>query len=1047
MSLSQLSIRRPVGTVMLVVCALVLGFFSLTRLPVDLIPRIIYPRIFLSVEFESADPAVVEEQVTKIIEQELATTEGLVRLYTRSQEGRARVWMFFDFKRDIDLALQDAITKFNLARRNLPNEIQQQIQKFQIFKADPAQRPIIEFALSSKSKKGQELQAWANQVLAPQLMVVPGTASVEAFGGQNEEIQILVDFPRLQSLGLNLSSVLARIRSENLDITGGRVVTESREYTSRTLGKVGSAKELSDLIFRTPDGRKVYLRDFAKVVDSGQEQRIFTWFNGAKSVKVVVLKQPNANTLEVIDGIKRRIEFLRLYNILPADVSFTPVADQSFFIRSSIWNVLTSVLIGGTLAILVVFLFLGSLRRTAIIALAIPVASIFTFFFMWAGGLTFNIFSLGGLAIGVGMLVDNAIVMLENISRVQAAEGGDPVAASERAAREVDSAMMASTITNLASVIPFLLISGYMSLLFRELILTISFAFICSLLVALTAVPMLSASLLQLPRRSGVERWLIVRFFADWLDWLRESYRRGLTRALAHRWAVISAVFLVCGVSFFLLEGLGNELIPEVDDGRFTVDLRFSPGTKLEYNKEIVQRVHDTLRRDVEVENVFATAGGRLFTRSFAINPTTGRIEGNLKPGYSIFPYLKKLRARLARLDLPDARFFAYKSRIRGLRTSNTTHNKSFSLSVRGEKPELITRLAVDLVTRLQGIPGLVNLQVDEVERRPELKVHLDRERAAEVGLSVEEVGTTVGTAVDGTVTTYLTRKDRRVPVRVKLADIHVRSAEDLENLPLFPQGREPIRLRHVAQVRRGQTSSVIVRIDQNRMVEITGDITDRSIGEVSRDVRARLANFKIPPGYFVLPGDDEQTLKKSNRELMIVTLLAIFLVYVVMAVQYDSMVKPFVIIFAVPPALAGALMGLYLTGTPFGATALIGVILLVGIVVNNSIVMVEYISQLQARGGGREEAILEGAVVRLRPILMTTCTTVLALIPLALGWGQGSEMLQPLGVVVMSGLTLSALVTLFLTPCLYEVIQGGVAVLRRWVGLEEKGATGAESA
>jgi len=1034
-SLSQLSIRRPVGTMMVVVCALVLGFFSLSRLAVDLLPRIIYPRILVIAEFPGADAEVVEEQVTKVLEREMATTEGLVRIYSLSQEGAVRIFLFFDFNRDINLALQDAITKFNIARRNLPEEIQAQLQNARIFKSDPAQIPIVEFALASKSMKGPKLQTWANQVLIPQLLVVPGVASVEAFGGQDEEMQVYVDFPRLQGLGLTLGSVLQRIRAENMDIAAGRVDTEEREYSGRTSGKLRTAEEFYRLIFPAADGRKVYLRDFAKVVDGAEEKRVYVWFNGQESVKVIALKQPDANTVSVVNGLMERLDFLKRYKIIPEDTVLTSVADQSFFIRAAINNVLSSAMVGGLLAVLVVLAFLGSLRRTVIIALAVPVASVTTFFFMWAGGLTFNIFSLGGLALGVGMLVDNAIVMLENVSRHQD-QGGDPLEAASRAGREVESAMLASTLTNVASVAPFLLISGYISLLFRELILTITISFVCSLFVALTAVAMLSARMLQIPRKSRIDRFFLFRFLSGLVARLNAAYRWVLPGALRLRWVVVLGVLALFGGSVSLLSQLGNELLPETDDGRVSVDVRFARGMKLETTTAVVRRIHDMLQNDPEVEQVFATAGGRLFGRGLARDASRGQIETNLKPGYSSFEYLKKLRPRLARLDIPGARVFAFKSRVRGLRTSNTTHNKSFSLAVRGEELNVLSGIAAEVIDRLQGIPGLVNLQLDQEQRRPEFQVQLDRERAGEFGLSVQQVGDTVNTAVDGTIATYVNRQDRRIPVRVKIEDARMRNAQDIERLPLFPEGREPIQLGHIARVSIGQGSAEITRIEQNRMVEITGDLAGRSIGDVSQDVRARLADMKLPAGYFVLPGEDEKALERSNRELFLLAALAIFLVYVVMAVQYDSLVNPFVIIFAVPPALSGALVGLYLTGTPFGSTALIGVILLVGIVVNNSILMVEYIEQIRAEGLPRREAIVAGAAVRLRPILMTSLTTIIALVPLALGWGQGSEMLQPLGVVVLFGLSFSTFVTLFLTPCLYEIVQNGVARLRRWVGL-----------
>lgn len=1035
--LSRGCIRRPVGTIMGVVCALVLGFFALAHLPVDFLPRIIYPRIFIGIDFEGADPQVVEEQVTKVVERELATTQGLVRIFSISREGAARLWMFFDFRRDIDLALQDAITKFNVARRNLPQEIQDQLQNTRIFKSDPAQVPIIEYALSSRTMKGPQLQTWARKVLIPQLMTIPGIASVEAFGGQDEEVRVLVDLPRMQGLGLDLPAVLRRMRAENMDLAAGRIKTAHREYASRTAGKLKSAGELSRLIFPTKDGRRVYLRDFARVEDAGKERRIFVWLNGDESVKVVALKQPDANTVSVVDGLQARLAFLKRYGIVPPDVRLVPISDQSFFIRASIRNVISSALVGGVLAVLVVLAFLGSLRRTLIIGLAIPVASVFTFFLMWAMGFTFNIFSLGGVALGVGMLVDNAVVMLENISRHQA-RGGDPVRAAEAGSGEVESAMVASTLTNVAAVLPFLLVSGYVALLFRELILTISLAFVCSLLVGLTVVAMLSARLLQIPMTSGFGRFPLFRLFGWLVERAGRGYRRLLGPALRLRWVVIILSFAACASSYALMGQLGNELLPQVDDGRVSVDIRFSPGGALAHTKRVTREIHDMLVRDPDVDKVFATAGGRLFGRNFSPSAARGRIDVTLKEGVSVFSYLKKLRPRLARMAYSDARIYAFKSRVRGLRTSNTRHNKSFSLGVRGEDLPTIHRIAEEVVEKLQDVPGLHNVQMNEDRPRPEFRIQVNRERAAELALSVEEVGDTVATAVDGSIATFINRADARVPVRVKFSDTNIRSERDLENLPLFPQNGRSTRLHHVARVRYGQGSSVITRTDQNRIVQITGDIQGRSLGDVSADVRARLRTIQTPRGYFILPGDDEENLKKSNRELLMLALLAVFLVYTVLAVQYDSLVNPLVIIFAVPPALTGAILGLYLSGTPFGSTVLIGVILLVGIVVNNAIVMIDYIERLRERGLGLREAIIEGASTRLRPILMTTLTTVIALLPLASGWGRGSEMLTPLGLVVLSGLSLSTLFTLFLAPCIYLAAQNAVGSLRRAVGLRE---------
>ena len=1029
MSLSRLSIRRPIGTLMIVLCLIVLGVTSMVNLPVDFLPRIIYPRIIVVVGYPGVNPTVIEEEVTKVLERELATTDGIRKIYSTSSEGRTFINLFFRFDRDIDLAMQDTITKVNLARRNLPDDI----DPSRVWKFDPAQLPILEFSLSSKTLTGTALRTWADEILVQDLLIVPGVASVEVMGGQREEVQVMVDFPRLQQMGLSINEVVQRLDEQNREVSGGRVIGLGAEYMTRTVGRLSEAEDLENIIFHNAQGKKIYLRDFARIEDAGERQRIFAWVNDDEAIKVVLLKQPDANTVDVADRVHERLAALEKQGLFPTDTNLKIMLDQSWFIKNSIRDVSTAIAIGGGLAILVVIFFLGSLRRTFIIALSIPIALVVTFFLMKITGLTLNIFSLGGLALGVGMLVDNSIVMLENISRHQECKD-DPVAAAHNGAKEVESALWASAGTNLAAILPFLFISGIAALLFREMVLTISFAMVLSLLVGLTLVATLSAKLLCIPRSSRIDRFFLIRGFQGVIAWANGWYARSLGGMLRFRYLVLGIILAGFAAVYPLYEQLGTELLPPVDDHRATIYVRFPPGRTLNENVQVVRRLGSSALELPESESTFIVAGGRLYGRGIRRQATIGNVDINIDPNVPTLDYIRKLNKKVRSLGIPDARIFIRKSRVRGLNVGNTNHRRDISLSIRGEDLDGLDELGNEVIQRIETVPGVVNVDRNLDDTEPEFRVHVDRERAAEFGLTVSEVGNTVRAAVDGVIATELTRGDREVDVRVRYAGAFIGSQSDIENLSLFPRSGEIIPLRHVARVSSGMGPAAITREDQSRVLQIVADIAGRPLGEAAEDISAVVRSIQLPPGYGVAMGGEDQAMKEANWTMALLTALAIFLVFVVMAVQYESLSNPLVIILTVPLALMGGILGLYFTHTAIGATVLLGIIMLVGIVVNNAILLVEYIvQQRRDHGVPKLEAIREAGRLRMRPILMTSLTTMVALTPLAIGMGEGSEMLKPLGIVVATGLGFATFITLFMTPTLYAVVDDIASFLAAW--------------
>ncbi|MBU1700115.1 MAG: efflux RND transporter permease subunit [Candidatus Eisenbacteria bacterium] len=1036
--LSSFSIRRPVGILMLTSVVLVLGTFFLARLPLDLLPSIIYPQIRASVNDRGVEPEVLEETVAKPLEAALATTEDLVRLETEVQEGRVGVNLHFSYGTNIDFALQDASKNLDRARGNLPEEADPPM----IFKFDPSQMPVYEVAFSSSSRSLVNLRDWVEYRLRPQLLTVEGIASVDVAGGLVREIQVILDQERLRSYGLTVSQVIEAIRAANQDVAAGRVSSPSREVVGKTAGKFRNVKDVESVLLPVAEGGRIPLSEIALVQDTHREQRLWARLDGLPAVKVSIRKQPNANTMAVADQVDERLSRLAGAGFIPGDIQFQTIQNQADFISSSVGAVRNAALIGAGLAMFIVLLFLGSLRKTFIIGMAIPIAVLATFTMMGLGKLTLNIMTLGGLALGVGLLIDNSIVMLENIFRHYEGGNKDPEDAAHVGAAEVQSAVVASTATNLAAVVPFLLISGLAALIFRELILTISFAILASLLVALTVVPMLSAQLAKVRFSSGLSRWKLVAGFDRTVNRLRLGYRRvAPVLVIRWRWAVLFGAAAALAGIFFWTRGLPTEFLPQVDDGNVSVRITLPPGASAQETNRVTIEVEGLIAGMPDVRGVFATAGGFLWGGSTSERSGSGSIDVILAPkserGGSADSWVRALQAKINERGFPGARIFVRPPRIRGLRTS--TSGSAVSLDIQGDDLVELQQIGDEIMLLLRDVPGLENLEPSAEEASPELSIELDRERASYLGLSVAAVGQTIRTALDGTVATQFTSSNQEYDLRVMFPRERFTSSEELGSIALFPgrEGDAPVYLRDIATVRNTLGPTTILRENQNRVLRLTGDVISEvaSVGEVNNEIRARLAELRLPDGIAVLVGGEEESIRENNRQLTIVVLLAVFLVFVVMAVQYESMVNPLVILIAIPMSLVGVGGILRVTGTPLSAPVLLGVILLAGIVVNNAILLVEYTERgRRERGLTREQAVVEAGAVRLRPILMTTITTLCGMSPLALGIGQGSELMRPLAIAVVGGLSMSTLLTLFVVPSAYLIINKAAERLGSWL-------------
>lgn len=1033
-SLSGLSIRRHIGTAMLTLMVIVLSVFFLLRLPVDLLPSITYPRIGLRLDAPGISPEVAVDEITRPLEQALAATEGVEQVFSQTREGLVSIDLYFRPGGNIDQALNDATASVNRVRNQLPDNLEPP----RLFKADPSQLPVYEFALTSPSLQGKELRVFADEDLSRELTVVPGVANVDVSGGLREEVRVNLDLNRLQALGLGLNAVLSELDERNQDTAGGRLEGSQSEALTRTVGRFRSAEELRNLSFpvgassaatataTAQPANRVYLRDFAEISDGAEPERIFVTLNGEPAVKVSIQKQPEANTIAAVDAVKQRLAALRESGVLASNVTLTATLDESQFISDSISNVTSSGLIGALLAGISVLLFLGSLRQTLIIVFAIPLAILVSILLMGLFDLSLNVFSLGGLALGVGVVVDNAIVMLESIVKSVEQNPDDPVLAqAEQASQQLESTLVAATLTNLASVVPFLLIGGFFALLFNQLILTISFAVAASLMVALTVVPMLTSRLLRVRWSSGVERWPILRGFRARVAAFTISYGQFLARVLERRLLVIGLVTAVLlGSGLWMVSQIPQEILPQINTGQARLFAQFPPGTPLADNRKVMTAVDELLRQQPETESVFTTAGGALFAGNTSLNPLRGSSTIGLKLGTDISAYVERMNQAFGQLNLVGTRLRISPDSVRGLTLNNSpVRSGEIDLTLQGADGPSLKQAGAQVLAALDEQAKFARFRPDADAQQPEVQIRPDWQRLASLGLTAREIGQTVQTAIEGNVPTQLQRGERLVDIRVQLKQGAIQTPDQLRQIPLFTPTNQLIRLGDVAKIELAEAPGQIQRINQRQIVLLAGTLSEgASLSAALREMQAIVNGIDLPEGVTLLPSASAQTNRQIQSAMVILGSLAAFLVFGVMAVQYNSLIDPLVIMLSVPLALVGGIFGLFVTQTAMSVTVLVGVVLLIGIVVNNAIIMIELANQFHAEGLDRHTAILRAAPARLQPILMTTMTTVLGMFPLTLGIGQGSEFLQPLGLVVFSGQSVATALTLVIIPCFYTL-------------------------
>ena len=1019
--LSTWSVRHPIGVVALTAAVMVLGGLSLSRLSIDLLPSIIYPDIQVRVLDPGVPAEVMENEVTRELEAQLAITEGVIAIQSRTTEGRSSVDLSFRYGEDIDLALRDASSRLDRAKRFLPETDDPPI----IFKRDPFQLPVADYVVSSALRDPVELRTWVDLVLGRSLVTLPGVAAIEVGGGLEREVQVVANQYKQAGLGIDILDLEERLRTANQDVAAGRLRMPGGEIAGRTEGRFRNVQEIIDLPL-IGDGRAdpmaaMRLGEIAQVIDGASEERLRVRLDDQPGINFSIQKQPLSNTVAVVDRVEDELGLMQRQGQIPSDIRIQRVDDQARYIRHSLSNAVDAAVSGALLAMAVVYVFLGSLRRTLIIGAAIPIAVLVTFILMATNGLTFNIMTLGGLALGIGMLVDSTIVMLENIYRHQR-RGAAAVAAADAASREVTGAIVASTSTNLAAVLPFLFIGGLVGLLFQELILTISAAIFASMVVALTLVPALAGRVPATRKgrmRRGVDRGM---------EALQDGYVWVLERLLRVRWLVILVFVAGLGATLPWLLDAKQEFLPRLDEGDVRISLTADDGIGLEQMDELTRQIETLIAAQPEVEAIFTSVGGFVFGRSSFESANRASLQVLLQPtsvrAVSSAAWIARVDRLIRDLEIPGLRATLTTRGIRGIRFNQG--DDDVSLRIAGGDLETLAALADRVVERLQGVAGLTNIQHSSQDITQELSIRLDPQRAASFGLTVEDVGSLLRFALEGRIVTELVEGDQAFDLLLRFDRIDIAAPGDLESIVLFSktEPRRPLRLGDVATIEILPQPATILRDRQQRIVEITASVGETlTLQEAIERALAAAAEVNLPSGYRLYEAGSLETLKQGQDMSQIPLGLALFLVLVAMAVQYESLRNPFIILLSVPFALTGVVLGLQWTGLPVSMPVWLGLIMLAGIVVNNAIVLVEFIELLRREGMGMRDAILEAARLRLRPILMTTLTTVVGMLPLAMAFGEGSEMLQPLAVTIVAGLSFSTLVSLLLVPMVYQIL------------------------
>jgi len=1022
MQITKTAIKRGVY-----ILAVGFGLFSLGRLRVDLWPDMDFPVIAVITQYTGVGPFDIETVVTRPIEETLASVQNVKAVNSFSRQGLSLLMLEFEWGANMDQAEIDVRNALDWVEDYLPDDVTDPL----VFAFDPAMQPIGFYTVGSDVHGLAELRRISELELEPRIERIPGVASASTNGGLQREIKVLVDPVRLRAHHISIQQVEVALRSNNLQLPSGWIEDKHREFTIQTLGEYRSLEEIENTSIMIMGESPIRIKDVADVVDGFVEQRQRVWTNGKPAVILIIQRQSDANTVNVTKELKSRMP--QILSELPKGVELETVWEQAEFINRSMSNLGFTAIQAIFLAVLVLLFFLRNVRSSIIVALSIPISMIVTFAVMDQAGLTLNMVSMAGLALAVGLLVDNSIVVLESIYRHREQGKGNREAA-DIGAKEVSMAITASTLTTISVFVPILFVPGLAGEMFNDMVVTICFSLMASLVVALTLVPLLASRILKVQENLDSESLFqkLGDRIGGWIDNLRSVYLKGLNWSLSHRKTVLWSTVGLLLFSLFLLGTRGGEFLPRSDMGYVQLALDRSAGTSLSSMEESVKQINDIIDKRVpEAEMVYTNFGqgegiwAAFSSRGSNQGDTMVRLKSRTKRKRSLNEIQDDLREPFSKIPDMEVRF-----EDRGEQAFMGSGG-DIVIEIFGHDMDVAAALANEVDQKVKTVKGVADTKVSIEEAAPELKIHLDRNRIADLGLSTAQIGQIISTSVLGSVATRFRQEGDEYDIRVQLKKESRESKTDIENILIMtPTGRQ-IPLQAVATIEYGKAPTEILREDQERKVSVTVDVSGRDLRKTTADVQKIIKGVTVPNDFRIEIGGAAEDMMESFMYLGLAFLVAMILTYMIMASQFESFLDPFIIIFTIPISLIGVAFSLTLTGTNLNVMSLIGIIMLVGIIVNNGIVLVDYINQLRERGREMFEAIRLAGEARMRPVIMTALTTILAMTPLALGLGESGENWAPMARSVIGGLFMGTILTLIVVPVIYAIIEAYSARLK----------------
>jgi len=1035
MKITNLAIKRGVTFFMIYLIAIGFGLYSLSQLNVDLYPKLEFPVLAIITQYTGVGPFDIETVISRPIEEAVSSVENVKKVSSISTQGLSLVTLEFEWGTDMNQAEIDVRNNLEYIRDVMPADISQPM----VFAFDPSSQPVLYLAVTSEIHGQAELRRISERDIEPRMERIPGVASAFTTGGMRREIKVLADPGRMRAHNISIDQLVTALQANNLQLPSGWVDNERQEFTLQTAGEYSSIEQIENTNIAFGGQPLVHIKDVATVVDGFTEQRQKVWNNNKPSVMLMVMKQSDANTATVCHEVLGQIS--RIESELPRGVTINTVIDFSVFIKRSMSNLGSSAIQAILLTFLVLLFFLRNIRSSLIVAVSIPVSMFVTFAVMDQAGLTLNIISMAGLALSVGMLVDNSIVVVESIFRYRQ-DGEEMRTASANGTTEVSMAITASTLTTLAVFVPVLFVPGLAGELFNDMVVTIVISLAVSLLVAISLVPLLTSRFLKFEQQLHHQNIFtsLSNRVGIWLDQLHEKYALVLNWALNHRKTVIWSSVASFILSVIVVSLLGGEFIPENDMGFIAITVDRSPGISMD---EMEKSMHDLNQIIVdkvpELEMVYSNFGqgegimAFFSTRASSEGDVTIRLKNLSERDRSIFEIRDQLREEFKKLPDVDANFADRgEQAIMG-------GGADIMVEIFGHDLQIGEALAQQILEKVEKIAGVADVEASFKEAAPELRIELDRHRISDLGLSTAQIGQAVSNSVLGTVATQFREAGDEYDIRVQLAEESRSTKEDIENILLTTPLGNQVPLRAVANILYTKAPKEIIREDQERMVSVNINISGRDLQGVTRDVRKALKEVPVPNDFRVDIGGTAEEQQKSFMYLGIAFMVAILLTYMVMAAQFESFLDPFIIMFTIPLSFIGVALALVLTGTDLSVMSLIGIVMLVGIVVNNGIVLVDYINQLRARGLDLYDAVKKGGQIRLRPVLMTALTTILAMFPLALGIGESGQSWAPMARTVMGGLTVATVLTLVVVPVIYVILENLTARIQARLAAREE--------